>query len=289
MISCTLRWLIGNRNPTGVGVTGFPNPLLKHELSLQARIVYDDFYFYHTFRSHLMRRPSFTTSLRLSRLSLLPLLLPPAVLAHEYWIERGAGSYVLQQGHRTSAHAGTASVAYDPAIVRRIDCADEAGKARPLAAAGNPVRAEGDCASVRMALDSGYWTKTPYDTFNKPRNEVKGALESWRSEESVTRIDRWSAIPPPRTGLALSLPANPAALKAGDKFVVVATLDGTPRADVPVAYDGETRGATDAEGRINLRVRRSGLQQISASIETPLADGKADKLIRGATLNFLLP
>ena len=56
-----------------------------------------------------------------------------------------------------------------------------------------------------------------------------------------------------------------------------------------VAYDGEPRGATDGEGRINLRVRHGGLQQVSASIETPLNDGKADTLIRGATLNFMLP
>lgn len=212
-------------------------------------------------------------------------------IAHDYWIDREVRHYVLHQGHKTAAHAGAAAVAYDASIVSRVECTDEAGKARALPVTGNPVRAEGDCASVRFTLSSGYWTKTPYDTLNKPRSDVKQALESWRSEESVTRLDRWSPglAKPAVPGLALSLPANPAGLKPGDKFSVLATLDGMPRADIPVAYNGETRGATDTDGRINLRVRHSGLQQVSASLETPLTDGKADKLIRGATLNFLLP
>lgn len=214
-----------------------------------------------------------------------------AGMAHEYWIERDGAGFVLHQGHMTAAHAGAASVAYDPATVVRIDCRDESGKNRTQAPHGSPVRIDGKCVAVTIHLDSGYWTKTPYDTLNKPRTEVKGALQSWRSNETVTRLERWSpalarAAGP---GLILSLPADPAKLRVDDKFTVLATLDGVPRADVPIAYDGATRGATDADGHIRLRVRHAGLQQISASLETPLADGKADTLIQGATLNFVLP
>lgn len=212
-----------------------------------------------------------------------------AAHAHEYWIERDGKQFVLHQGHRTAAHAGESSVAYEARIVAGADCIDGTGKAKAVATRGTPVRIEGDCAAVRFRIDSGYWTKTPYDTVNKPRNEVKGALDSWRSEESVTRIERWSPGTTPGSGLALVLTANPANLGQGDKFTVLVTLDGVPRADVPVSYDGETRGATAADGTVRLRVRRSGLQQVAASIETPLSDGRADKLIRGATLNFLLP
>lgn len=229
----------------------------------------------------------------LSNLSLLTLLggVSSGIAAHEYWVDHEGSQFVLRQGHKTAVHSGAASIAYDPASVVRVECLDESGKRRVLIPHGTPVRIDGSCAAVNFYLDNGDWTKTAYDTLNKPKNEVKGALQSWRSHENVTRLNQWSAAlaRPAGVGLALSLPANPDRLKTGDKFTVAVTLDGAPRAEVPVAYAGETRGVTDAEGRINLKIRHAGLQQISASLETPLNDGKADALIRGATLNFMLP
>jgi nickel transport protein len=221
----------------------------------------------------------------------LALLTLSNATAHEYWIDKDGRQFILNQGHKTAAHGGAMAVAYDPAIITQTHCSDEAGKTRALAYQGNPARVEGDCAAITFQLNSGYWTKTPYDTLNKPKNEVKGALQSWLAEESVTRIERWAPAlaKPHAAGLQLSLPADPGRLKSGDKFTLVATLNGSPQANVAVAYDGETRGTTDTDGRINLRVRHGGLQLIAASLETPLADGKADTLIRGATLNFLLP
>jgi nickel transport protein len=58
---------------------------------------------------------------------------------------------------------------------------------------------------------------------------------------------------------------------------------------VPVAYGGDTRGVTGADGRIAIRLRQGGVQLIAASVETPLNDGKADVAIRGAILQFELP
>jgi nickel transport protein len=222
---------------------------------------------------------------------MLALGLGQTARAHEYWIEKTGNRFVLQQGHKTAAHAGDAKVAFDPAIVVQTACTGRNGGTLPLKARGSPPGVDGDCAQISFHLSSGYWTKTPYDTVNKPRTEVKGALQSWLSQETVTRIDHWpSAMAQPAvTGLFIALAADPAALKPGDKFAVRVLLDGKPVPEVAVAYDGETRGATDAEGRINLRVRHGGLQQISASMETPLNDGKAETLIRGATLNFVLP
>ena len=212
-------------------------------------------------------------------------------IAHEYWIDKEGRRYVLQQGHKSSAHAGAPAVPFDPAIVTQRVCIDRNGKSLLVRHAGSLAAVEADCAQISFHLSSGYWTKTPYDTVNRPKTEVKGALQSWLSQEAVTRVDLWSPAlsKPALPGLALVLTASPAALRPGDKFTLQALLDGKPTAAIPVAYDGETRGFTDTEGRINLRVRHGGLQQISASLESPLNDGKADVLIRGATLNFVLP
>jgi len=240
------------------------------------------------------------------KFSVLFLLLSSAS-AHEFWIDQEGRQFILKQGHLsaahktsahiTSAHTGATAVAYDPAIITQVQCSDNAGKHKAITYKGNPAQVEGDCAAITFQLNSGDWTKTPYDTLNKPKHEVKGALHSWRSEETVTRIARWTpalakidlnAYANP-SRLQLSLSTDPSRLKKGDKFTVVATLHGVPQAKVAVAYDGDTRGITDSAGRINLRVRHGGLQLISASLETPLTDGQADSLIRAATLNFMLP
>jgi nickel transport protein len=212
-------------------------------------------------------------------------------MSHEYWIDKEGQRFVLHLGHKSAAHAGAATLAFDPAIIVQTVCTDKSGKTLTLKPKGTPAEVEADCAQISFRLSSGYWTKTPYDSFNKPRTEVKSALQSWLSQETVTRIDQWSpaltkSVVP---GLSLILPASPANLKPGDKLSLLAMIDGKTAPDVAVAYDGETRGTTDAEGRINLRIRHGGLQQFSASLETALNDGKAETLIRGATLNFVLP
>jgi hypothetical protein len=61
------------------------------------------------------------------------------------------------------------------------------------------------------------------------------------------------------------------------------TLEGRPKAGVSVAYDGDTRGVTGANGLINLKVRHGGPQVIAASIQEPDPSGGPD-LLRSATL-----
>jgi nickel transport protein len=148
-----------------------------------------------------------------------------------------------------------------------------------------------DCAALLVSVSSGYWSKTPWETRNLPKDQVSGALKSWLSEESVKRIARWSpgADRPLGKGLEITPATDPLVLKPGDKLVVLVTEDGKPKAGLPVAYGGDTRGATGEDGRIAIRIRQGGVQLISTSLETPLADGKADQRIRSAALQFDLP
>jgi nickel transport protein len=46
---------------------------------------------------------------------------------------------------------------------------------------------------------------------------------------------------------------------------------------------------TGADGKVNLRVRHPGMQVITASLERPLDNAKADKLVRSTVLMFELP
>jgi hypothetical protein len=72
-------------------------------------------------------------------------------------------------------------------------------------------------------------------------------------------------------------------LAPGDKLRLLVTLGGRPKAGVSVAYDGDTRGVTGANGLINLKVRHGGTQLIAASVLEPGPEGGPD-LLRSATL-----
>ncbi len=212
--------------------------------------------------------------------------------AHDLWLEKNGQRWTLYQGHRHSSHTGAETLAYGGSFVTATRCVDARGGSRPLAVAGTaPWTAAGDCAVLLVEVSSGYWSKTPWETKNVPKPEAPGALRSWLSRESLKRLEQWSAAAaqPLGDGLEIVPTADPFTLKPGDKLVVRVLRAGKPLAGVPVAYHGDTRGETDADGRIAIRLRHGGIQLISASVETPLADGKADVEIVAATLQWELP
>jgi nickel transport protein len=213
-------------------------------------------------------------------------------LAHDLWLEKSGKHLTLYQGHRLSAHAGADTLDYGKTFVTAATCLDARGGKRPLAVAGTaPWTASGDCAALLLEMSSGYWSKTPWETRNAPKTEVPGAIKSWLSKDSLKRLEQWAApfAQPLGDGLEIVPTSDPLTLKPDDKLVVRVLLAGKPVSGVPVAYHGDTRGETDPDGRIAIRLRRGGVQLISASVELPLKDGKADVEIRAATLQFELP
>lgn len=222
---------------------------------------------------------------------LLALFVAASAGAHDLWLEPAGDDYVLLQGHRHSAHDGAETQAYEAARVAGALCVDTQGRSRELKpAAGSPARFAGPCAILQARFVSGYWTKTAWETRNIPKTGLSGVLRSWHAEESVKRIGQWSlpAGKPLGNGLEITPLRNPLLLRLGDKLSIRVTDDGQPLAGVPVAYGDDTRGVSGADGEIAIRLRRPGVQLISASVEAPLADGKADVSIRSATLQFAI-
>lgn len=238
------------------------------------------------FRSRVLFRPHAVAFL----LSLL--LVGPGVQAHDYWFDPAGDDYLLYRGHRFSQHGGERDVPFDPAIVTAALCLKaHDSEPRPAAtAAGYPLRIAGPCLAVMAVADSGYWSQTLTGTRNQPKDKAFGALRSWQALESVKRVEAWHERlrAPLSTELELVFLDSPFALSTGDKLRLVAMLGGKPVKGVTVAYDGEPRGVTGGDGRVNLRVRHRGLQAVSASIEEPLASPKADKRVRSTILLFEL-
>lgn len=116
-------------------------------------------------------------------------------------------------------------------------------------------------------------------------------IKSWLSYESVKRIDGWDAklARPLTQGLEITPLDDPLRLHEGEKVRLVVTFEGRPIEGAAVAYDGKPRGATGADGRINIRIRHAGFQIIQASLTLPSAAPEADEVVHTANLNFELP
>ena len=219
-------------------------------------------------------------------------LISTSVLAHDLWVEKQGNNYVLFQGHRHSAHSGAEVVPYEPAAVKSFTCVDASGEVKQLEGTRDyPAKVAGDCATLLVSFSTGYWTKTAWETTNVPKTGISGVIKSWYSEESIKFVERWTSVSasPIGTGLEITPTKNPLQLKVGEKLVVLVTDGGKPVSGVPVAYAGNTRGASGRDGKVAIRLRQGGLQLLEASRETPMTDGLADTAIRTASLQFEIP
>ena len=151
----------------------------------------------------------------------------------------------------------------------------------------------GPCARLTVELDSGYWPETGIKTFKQHKEQVPDALYTWHAIESTTLLHSWTQLEHPLPlpqGLEIFFEKNPFLVEKGEKLRLIVLLAGKPCQGVTVAYDGNPRGVTGQDGRINVRVRHGGLQFITGSIKGP-ADNmrKSDMLLRSTTLMFHLP
>lgn len=223
---------------------------------------------------------------------LLLALIPALSFGHDLWIDRSGSLHSLSYGHERSGHEGVKRLEYKPETVQQAQCLDIGGQeVRTEQGKQYPVTLKGDCAASWFLLSSGYWSKTPYGTKNLPKTEAGAVMDSWRSVESIKRMDRWgAALARPMTqALELVPNDNPLILKTGDKLRLRAFYQGRPAANVTVAYFGKPRGISGTDGAVNIRLSEPGFQLIQASLETPLDDGKADKTIHSSALQFELP
>jgi len=212
--------------------------------------------------------------------------------AHELWLERDGQTRVLYYGHHSGAHEGAKRLPYPPQQVQQSHCLDSNNQALPVQLSPSyPVRIAADCALTTVRLSSGYWSKTPYGTHNLPKDQVQMAVQSWLSYESVKRLDAW------HSGFAQAVTAgelellpldNPLVVALDDKLRLRLVFQGQAVTGAVVTYAGKPRGATDAAGEINIRLKQPGLQQLEASHRLPGDGIKADEIVHTTSLVFEL-
>ena len=65
-------------------------------------------------------------------------------------------------------------------------------------------------------------------------------------------------------------------------------IGGAPLAGASVAYGGDIRGVTGPDGQLNLRLRTTGPQFITASVQVPSIEPGIDVTVYATTLHFVL-
>ncbi|WP_457638835.1 DUF4198 domain-containing protein [Persephonella sp.] len=203
--------------------------------------------------------------------------------AHELWITEKGGFQVLHYGHK-----GEDEIPYTKDSIKTVLCIKDGKITDAQIKSYTPLKIKSNCDAVFVEFSTGYWTKTPSGSVNKPKNEVSSPIFSWLSVENLLRINRWdSSILKHRfDGLVIIPRKDISALKKGDKVRLKVLFNGKPVSNVPVSYEGKVRGTTDSDGNINIRIKHNGLQSIEASYRIKVGSKKADAVIYSATLNF---
>jgi uncharacterized GH25 family protein len=215
------------------------------------------------------------------------LTVPAIAAAHDLWIERTTGGFVVRHGHR-----GGEVMAIDAAKVKAIRCVDAAGAQKDILQAARfaskDVRFTETCAAVSVFHDGGYWSLTPDGEVNLPKNKAASVVKSWSSRQYAKWVDAKS----PRAGAVLGdelelVPVtNLAKAHEGDKVTLRVLSAGQPVPNAVVAIDHRPIGDTDSKGEIRVRVRTTGVESLSTSIRRAGATPEADAEVLEASLTF---
>ncbi len=136
------------------------------------------------------------------------------------------------------------------------------------------------------------WTHTRQGTVNAPPDSVAGPLGSWTSYESILWLgdaSAWNFVPECEPARPRLLPTeNPFEQRVGAKLTVRLTGGDVPIAGAVVTYHGKARGITDSDGRINIRLKRAGMQLLTATWVRSDPSGHCDEIVATTTLQFNL-
>jgi uncharacterized GH25 family protein len=207
--------------------------------------------------------------------------------AHDFWLERQGGAFVLRYGH----HGGEV-LALDAAKIKTLTCRKGAEAPRNVLAsatvAPKQLTFSGTCALVSAFHDGGFWSLTPDGEKNLPHNQVPDAVKSWRSQQFAKWVDVHSPLAgqPLGDGFEIVPMSDLAKVKTGDKATFRVLLAGKPLSGATLAIDHKPLGETDDRGEVRVKVRASTVESVSASFRRAVKTPQADSEVFEASLTF---
>lgn len=201
-----------------------------------------------------------------------------SLFAHDMWID---DTLVLNYGHMHMNHSHSEEKEIKKEDIDKVFCSVNSDV---FEVKSKEFKTE--CKTLFVVLNEVYYTKTPYGTKKQSKDKSNMAISSFKSLESVKRINNDNSEQIFNKGLELSLTNKLSNIKVGDKARLLVSYDGVPKAGVSVAYANKVKGLSDKDGKINIRIQNAGLQNIKASL-TLKGDGiKSDEIRHSSTLNI---
>jgi uncharacterized GH25 family protein len=210
-----------------------------------------------------------------------------AAFAHDLWIERQVGAFVLRYGHR-----GGEVLVLPGDKIKTLVCRPAKGAARDLltSAKAEPkqMSVAGSCAVVSAFLDGGFWSLTPDGEKNLPRNQVPDAVKAWRSRQFAKWVDVRSPLAGQPVGDEFEIVpvSDLAKVKVGDKASFRVLLAGKPLSGATLAISHKPLGETDDRGEVRVMIRAQDVESVSASFRRPVKTSEADSEVFEASLTF---
>ena len=207
--------------------------------------------------------------------------------AHDFWLERQGGAFVLRYGH----HGGE-GLALDAAKIKTLICRIGLQAPRnvlPSATiAPKQLTFPGPCALASAFHDGGFWSLTPDGEKNLPRDQVPDAVKSWRSRQFAKWVDLHSPLAGQPLGDEFEIVpvSDLSKVKTGDKATFRILLAGKPRSGATLAIDHKPLGETDDQGEVRVRVRATTVESVSASFRRVVKTPEADSEVFEASLTF---
>jgi len=217
-------------------------------------------------------------------------MLSQSVEAHDFWIEKKDGKYLILSGHDNLTEG------YEPERVRDWIIINVKGQKIKTSISktekGAYFNENGkDIALVNVFFDNKYWVKTTEGWKNIGKREAQKngfqILESGRSYKFAKYINKWNDIftKPLKTKIEIIPLNNP--LK-GENLTVKILLEDKPLKDAPIFLNGahEESLRTDSDGKANISTRK-GLNIISVTTKVPSAsDPDGDQIYLRASISF---
>jgi nickel transport protein len=212
-----------------------------------------------------------------------------SAFAHDAWVEKKDGKFIVVYGHGDNIEA------YDTGKVKEVKAYSIDGSIVQVMVEkeGYPViiKPKGKTALISLFFDNGFWSKTPDGWKNKPKKEVPDAVESSHSMKYSKAILKWSDKFSKPLGMKMEIVPlkNPLSLKAGDSLPLKVFLDGKPVEGASVNAGGYHKEdlKTDKNGMAEIKIEKSGFQIVAAGIRIPLKDNpNADVLSLSANITF---
>lgn len=207
--------------------------------------------------------------------------------AHDFWLERQGGVFLLRYGHR-----GGEVLALDAAKIKTLTCRQGAQASRNVldraTVAPKQLTFTGTCALLSAFHDGGVWSLTPDGEKNLPRNQVPDAVKSWRSQQFAKWVDVHSPLAGQPLGDTFEIVpvSDLSKVKTGDKATFRVLLAGKPLSGATLAIDHKPLGETNDQGEVRVKLRATAVESVGASFRRAVKSPEADSEVFEASVTF---